>query len=309
MEKAPYWGQIHHAPSMADALDKAIALIAGPQFGYITRTQLLALGVGRRGIQYRVQIGRLIPVYAGVYAVGSVNITPLGRATAALLACGDGAVLSYGSAASLWGFNKYWDMPLEVTAPTVHTHKGIKVHRSRTLARVDITKQLGVRVTTPERTALDIAPRLTDKRLTRVVNDARNAGYLHLDALADVLDRNPTHRGSRRLRTFVETRRNPTRSPLEDDFIAFCERYGLPEPVTNIYLLGYETDAWFPVERVIVELDGGRFHRDRFEEDRDRDADMLAAGIVTVRITRKRIKQNPEREASRLNTILEGRRI
>jgi hypothetical protein len=134
MEKAPYWGQIHHAPSMADALDKAIALVARPQFGYITRTQLLALGVGR------------------------VNITPLARATAALLACGGGAVLSYGSAASLWGFNKYWDMPLEVTAPTVHTHKGIKVHRSRTLARVDITKQLGVRVTTPERTALDIAP-------------------------------------------------------------------------------------------------------------------------------------------------------
>jgi Transcriptional regulator, AbiEi antitoxin/Protein of unknown function (DUF559) len=293
---------------VVEALDKAIALIAGRQFGYITRTQLLAIGLGPHAIKYRVKVGRLIPVYAGVYAVGTVNRTPLGRATAAVLACGEHAVLSYGSAASLWGFNKYWDMPLEVTAPTVRKHKGIKVHRSRTLARSDITKQLGVRVTTPERTALDIAPRLTDKRLRRVVNDARHAGYVHLDALADVLARNPTHPGAKRLRPFVETPSNPTRSGLEDEFAVFCTRYGLPTPVTNTHLLGYEVDALFPVERVIVEIDGRRFHEDTFESDRDRDADMLAAGIVTVRITDKRMNHNPEHEARRLNKILEARR-
>lgn len=95
---------------------------------------------------------------------------------------------------------------------------------------------------------------------------------------------------------------------LEDDFAVFCKRYGLPTPVTNTYLFGYEIDALFTVERVIVELDGRRFHEDTFERDRDRDADMLAAGIVTVRITDKRMNQNPEQEASRLNKILEGRR-
>jgi Transcriptional regulator, AbiEi antitoxin/Protein of unknown function (DUF559) len=293
---------------MPEALDRLIAAVAGKQFGYITRTQLLSLGVGPGAIKYRVEIGRLIPVYAGVYAVGSVNITPLGRATAAILACGDRAVLSHGSAATLWGFNKYWEMPFEVTAPTVRTHRGIKVHRSRTLTRRDITRQLGVRATTPERTTLDIAPRLTQKRLTRVVNDARLAGFLHLNDLADVLDRNPTHPGTKRLRPFVETPRNPTRSPLEDDFVAFCERYGLPAPVVNTYILGYEVDALFPVERVIVELDGERFHGDRFEGDRDRDADLLAAGYPTVRVTHKRMKRNPDHEAHRLNEILEGRR-
>jgi hypothetical protein len=292
---------------MASVFESRIAAVAAKQFGYITRAQLLSIGLGSRAIDYRIAAGRLIPVYAGVYAVGHVNITPLGRATAAVLACGERAVLSYGSAASLWGINKYWDMPLEVTAPTVHTHKGIRVHRSRTLLRRDITRQLGVRVTSPERTVLDIAPRLSDKRLRRVVNDARNAGFVHLDALGDVLVRNPTHPGSKRLRTFVDTPRNPTRSPLEDDFIEFCKRYGLPVPVTNTYLLGYEIDALFPVERVIVELDGPRFHED-FERDRDRDADLLAAGYPTVRITRKRMNQDPDREASRLHKILEERR-
>ena len=50
---------------------------------------------------------------------------------------------------------------------------------------------------------------------------------------------------------------------------------------------GYEVDAFFPAEKVIVELDSWEFHRDRssFESDRDRDAATLAAGCVTVRIT------------------------
>jgi Protein of unknown function (DUF559) len=296
---------------MGDALDRLIATRAGTQFGYITRTQLLAIGVGPGGIKYRVKVGRLIPVYAGVYAVGSVNRTPLGRATAALLACGDRAVLSHGSAASLWGFNRSWGMPLEVIAPTIRRHKGIKVHRSRTLARRDITRQLGVRVTTRERTVLDIAPRVRDKRLTRMVNDSRRAGQLHLDDLADVLARNPRHPGTGRLLRFVEDpHKAPTNSPLEDDFAEFAKRYGLPMPVTNIHLLGYEVDVFYPAERVIVEIDGHEFHSDRetFESDRNRDADMLAAGIVTIRITDERMKRTPEHEASRLNAILETRR-
>jgi Protein of unknown function (DUF559) len=296
---------------MVEALDKAIALVAGRQFGYITRTQLFSLGVGAGGIKYRVKIGRLIPVYAGVYAVGSLNTAPLGRATAAILACGDRAALSYGSAATLWGFNKYWDMPFEVTAPTVHAHKGIRVHRSRTLIRRDITRQLGVRTTSSERTALDIAPRLTDKRLTRVVNDARRAGFLHLDSLADVLARNPNHPGAKRMLRFVEDpNKAPTASGLEDDFAEFAKRYGLPAPVTNTYLLGYEIDVLYPAERVIIEIDGHQFHSDRdsFERDRNRDTIMLVAGFVTVRITDDRMSQKPEQEAGRLNTILAARR-
>jgi hypothetical protein len=234
---------------MADALESAIAAVAAKQYGYITRAQLLAAGLGRRAIQYRVATGRLIPVYDGVYAVGHVNTTPVARANAAVLACGERAVLSYGSAATLWGFNKYWDRPLEVTTRSKRTRKGI-----------------------------------------------------------EVLARNPTHPGAKRLRPFVETRSNPTRSGLQDDFAVFCKRYGLPTPVTNTYLFGYEIDALFPVERVIVELDGRQFHEDTFERDRDRDADMLEAGIVTVRITDKRMNGNPEREARRLHKILEARR-
>jgi hypothetical protein len=267
--------------------------------------------LSRRAIQYRAEVGQLIPVHAGVYAVGHVNVTPVARASAAVLACGDDALLSHGSAATLWGFNKYWDMPYEVTVATSHRRRGgIKVHRSRTLVSQDITHQLGVRVTTPERTVLDIAPRLTNRRLTRVVNDARHTGFLHLNDLADVLDRNPHHPGTRRLRSFVANSGNPTRSPLEDEFLEFAKRYGLPTPVTNTRLLGYEVDVLYPEARLIVEVDSHQFHSDRqtFESDRNRDVDFLAAGIATVRITDERMNQHPEREASRLNKILAARR-
>jgi very-short-patch-repair endonuclease len=76
----------------------------------------------------------------------------------------------------------------------------------------------------------------------------------------------------------------------------------------NVIVAGYEVDALFPEEKVIVELDSWEFHRDRssFESDRDRDADTLAAGHVTVRMT---WAQMSAREAKRLHRILEQRRL
>lgn len=296
---------------MVERLERVIAAVAAEQYGYITRTQLLAIGLSSRAIQYRVQIGELIPVHAGVYAVGHVNKSPAARACAAVLACGAGAALSHDSAASHWGLRKYWSMRYEVTVATSHRKReGITIHRSRTLARRDVTQQLGIQVTSPARTLLDNAPRLTDKRLTRMVNDARHSRVLYLEDLADVIDRNPTHPGTKRLRPFVQTRTGPTRSELEDRFVAFAKRYGLPTPATNVPLLGYVVDVLFPAEKVIVEVDSWEFHRFRsnFESDRNRDADMLAAGFLTVRVTDERMNQSPEQEASRLNTILEGRR-
>jgi hypothetical protein len=276
----------------------------------VTRTQLLALGLTVAAIRHLVAIGRLIPVHSGVYAVGYVNRTPVARACAAALACGPRALLSHGSAATLWGFYKYWDEPFEVTVPSLRNRPGIKIHRSRTLSGPDFDRQLGIPATSPARTALDIAPRLTDERLTRVVNDGRHARVVHLDDLADVIARNPKHPGAKRLRGFVDAPAGPTRSELEDRFVAFAKRFGLPTPLTDVKVNGRHVDALFPAERVIVELDSWEFHRFRssFEGDRNRDADQLAGGHVTVRVTDERMKRTPEHEAQRLNKILADRR-
>ena len=293
---------------MDDALDSQIARLARPQRGYVTRKQLLQLGLSGDQIDYRIKIGRLIPVYTGVYAVGHLPTLPQDRAAGALLACGRHAVLSHGSAATVWGVFRSWDMPFEVTVPSLRRRRGIRIHRAA-LARADMTVQLGLRVTSPARMLLEIAPRVRDKTLTRGVSNLRHERYLTLEQLADVLERYPRHPGAAHLRPFVETPRGPTRSDLEDRFAPFCERFGLPIPQINVRIAGREVDAFFPVERVIVELDGYEFHssKESFRSDRDNDAEALAVEIVTVRITNDRLENTPEREAERLHGILERR--
>jgi hypothetical protein len=76
--------------------------LAGSQHGVVARRQLLALGFNSRQIEHRVARGRLHLVMRGVYAVGWPEVTPKRRWMAAVLACGDGAVLTHRSAPALW---------------------------------------------------------------------------------------------------------------------------------------------------------------------------------------------------------------
>jgi hypothetical protein len=292
-----------------DHVDVRIAQVARRQYGYITTHQLLTLGLTRSGIAHRVSIGRLHRVYQGVYAVGTVPTLAIARAAAAMMACGLGATLSHGSALTLWGLWKRWDEPFEVTSRSRIRRKSIRIHRSK-LDPCDVTRHHRFRVTTPARTLLDIAPRLRESSLRRLVNDARRAELLQLSDIRDVLARYPRHPGGQALTPFITKPTGPTRSEFEDGFLDFCERFGLPQPLVNTRLAGYEVDALFPNERLIVELDGYEFHSDRysFESNRDRDATTLAAGFATVRVTWERLTTQSQREASRLHTILEQRR-
>jgi hypothetical protein len=259
---------------------------------------------------HRVKTGHLHRVHRGVYAVGRPATTPLERASAAVLACGRGAALSHRSAITLWGLWKRWTFPLDVTAPADRRPPGIVVHRSRSFGRSEVRTQLGIRVTSPGRTLLDTAADLTAEVRSRTVNDALHSGLVTRSQLQDVLDRHPNHPGTRLLAPFTDTTDGPSRSGWEDAFPAFCARHGLPRPAMNVRVLGYVVDALFADERVIVELDGWRFHsgRDAFETDRERDASTLSAGFATVRITWKRMMRTPHREADRLHAILRARR-
>ncbi len=275
----------------------------------MTRRQLLDIGLSSGAIRHRYNKGSLIPVHTGVYAVGRLPIRGGDRAFAAVLACGHGAVLSHGSAACLWGLDKRWPTPFEVIVKTARRRPGIRTHRV-ILGRRDVRSREGIRVTSPARTIFDIAPRLTDRKVKRAVNDLRLAEELRMADLAELLTRLPKHPGASRLRPLVKTPRGPTRSELEDAFGDLSARFGLPRAEVNARAAGYEMDVLFRAERVIVELDGWDFHRTReaFESDRDRDAETLAAGFETVRITWERLKSTPRKEAARLHAILAARR-
>ncbi|MGH2913595.1 MAG: DUF559 domain-containing protein [Solirubrobacteraceae bacterium] len=296
----------HHGPER----ERAIAAFAAKQYGHVTRRQLLDLGFSSGGIAGRLAAGRLATVHLGVYAVGVRRNDPLARAAAAVLACGPGAVLSHWSALALWELVPRWPPKPHVTVTTARQRPRIQIHRSRTLTRADRRLQLGIWTATPARALLDVATDLTDRQRTRIVNEARQKGILHLATLAELLGRCPNHPGEKALRGFVEASGNPTRSALEDEFVAFLTRFGLPMPRLNAVVEGHERDAVYDAERLIVELDGWAWHRERaqFESDRERDATALAAGWPTLRLTRERMRAAPEAEAERLRAILVARR-
>ena len=109
-----------------------------------------------------------------------------------------------------------------------------------------------------------------------------------------------------RIRNLVKDETTPTRSILEDDFLRFLRRHRLPSPEVNQIVAGHEVDAVWPERRLVVELDSHGYHRHTFEEDRERDADLLSAGFAVLRLTKRRLTAQPQREADRLRDLLSG---
>jgi very-short-patch-repair endonuclease len=269
------------------AVNRAIRNQLHTQHGITTHAQLLNAGFSPDKIHRWVKAGHLIALHRGVYAVGHLPPSPHAKAMAALLACGPTAVLSHRSAAQLWGLIRY-DGPIEVTAANTRRRSGVVVHRHR-LTEAEITRHWDLPVTTPARTLTDLAATLSPVALTRAVNDARLRNLLSLDDLP------PRLRGAQTPR--------PTRSAFEDAFLAFVRRHRLPAPEVNTIVAGYEVDMLWRPQRLVAELDG-RQHELQFETDREKDADLLAAGLRVVRVTWERLTERPAQEAARFRALL-----
>jgi very-short-patch-repair endonuclease len=294
---------------MATTFDERMAARAKRQGGHISRDQLYSIGMTRHQIDYRVQIGRLIAVHRGVYAVGHVPTLPFDLAKGALLAGGPDTALFGRSAASFWGIHRVWELPLEIVGPTHRRlRKTLVTHRIGGLVGRDLVTVDGVRVTSAARTLLDSAPSLPVKRLTRAVEDLRLAGKVDTGQLEDILARNQLHPGRLRLEAIVATRqKEPTRSDLEDAFQRLVYRYSLPTPQVNVHVAGYRVDAYYADAELIVELDGWAGHQTRqaFARDRRQDADILArTGIRTMRLPYEQTTRHATRTAGELAAIL-----
>ena len=219
---------------------------------------------------------------------------------AAVLACGDQAVLSHDSAAALWGI-RTWPAAPEVTAPHDRRRPGIRAHRTETLTRSDIRRapQHPRHQPLPHHPRPPVPPHRPPARPRRQRPAPGQAPARHRASPPP----QPPPPASRRL---IDPQQNPTRSPAEDAFLEFCRTYRLPTPKVNITLFGRERDAVFEAEKVIIEIDGYTFHNDHdsFESDRERDTDAAEHGYLTVRLTTTRLTQRPAYEAARLHRIL-----
>jgi hypothetical protein len=117
-------------------------------------------------------------------------------------------------------------------------------------------------------------------------------------ALTDILVRANGRRGAGVLRLALEKLGGHpalTRSELERRFLELVRKAGLPLPIVNGVVCGYEVDFHWTSQRLIVETDGRSVHGTpiAFERDRRRDLDLEVAGWHVLRLTWHQVVQSP----------------
>jgi very-short-patch-repair endonuclease len=238
---------------------------------------------------------------------------PRALAFGAMLAAGADSAIAGFSAGAFYGALWKWPDTPELISPHRKRVRGLVVHRCVTLAGRDVWRFDGLRVTSPARTALDLAPRLSPERLPAVVDHLRlrPRDKLTISALEDVIARNPRHPGVPALtRVLVAAGRRPRRSKLERaGWPAFAAANHLPPYEQNVMVGGHEVDVLVD-GLVAVEIDTVETHLLKFESDRRRDAEILArTGIPVIRITQTQMKHEAERvTANILATVARRRR-
>jgi very-short-patch-repair endonuclease len=270
--------------------DALITRIATKQYGVVSRDQLRTAGLSSTGVARRVAAGRLHRIHRGVYAVGHRSLSHEGGWMAAVLAHGEGAVLSHRSAAALWGIRHPRNGPVDITVTGTTgrtTRAGISLHRSTTLIASSCTRRRGIPVTTPARTLADLRGLLSPAQLASAV---REAEFLGLGVGGD-----------------VSTER--ARTDLEQLFVALCRRHRLPKPAVNAKLDRYEVDFLWPEHRLVIEVDGWESHRTRsaFEEDRARDARLKLLGYEVLRFTWRQVASDADGVARTIRALIRAR--
>src|SRR5438874_8334133 len=107
-------------------VEQKVARIASAQHGVATRAQLLDAGLSEAGIQRRLRAGSLLLGHRGVYRVGHRAPSVKARYLAAVLACGEGALLSRRAAGYLFGILRGPAPPAEVITPRDRHIEGVR---------------------------------------------------------------------------------------------------------------------------------------------------------------------------------------
>lgn len=217
---------------------------------------------------------------------------------AAILASGSGptgapsilgrwtAAVSHRSAAAVWNLLPDNSNLVDVTVPTRagrRARRGIRLHRSVSLAPAEVTLHRGVPVTKPARTLSDL--RRDRARIGISARDVRRAAR-QVEVIGLPLS--------------VDAEGDGTRSDLERDFLRLCRRHRLPAPEVNVRLDGHLVDFVWRSRRVAVETDGYRYHRGRegFRADHRRDLDLRELGYDVLRFSEEQMEGEPDRVAS-----------
>lgn len=234
---------------------------------------------------------------------------------AAVLAAGEGAVLSHRSAARLLRLLPPGAERIEVACSPgrVVRRKGIVSHEL--LVREDERTEFdGIPVTSPCRTIFGLAAVAEVREVERAFHEAEAREVTDRVSLPLLLERYPGRRGAKVVRGLLGSAApvGITRNDFEEAFLALVDAYGLPRPRMNADLAMrgrfFEVDALWERQTFAVELDSRSIHgtRKRFESDRLRDRILVAEGWRTMRITWWQLQDEREAIAEDLKLALES---
>ena len=290
-------------------MPNSLTLPASP----FTWGQARDLGWRHEGLAEQIAGGVLERAFRNVYAsAGSLGAMSARAAALALVARPD-AVFCDRTAAWLHGIDAYSYRELEILPPAdcfVLSKTRHRVDRAgcrggeRDLRAEDICVVDGLRVTTPLRTAMDLAAVLPRRSALAVLDGFMRHHGITTAMLVTMLPRYRGRRGVVQLRALI-----PVASPLAESPAESWTRLEIlddnipaPEPQHWVEHLGvplFRLDLAWPKSRVAVEYDGEEWH-DRTPEQRASDRRRrrwLRDHGWTVIVVRKHQFSGPARDA------------
>lgn len=274
-----------------------MAALVRRQHGRVAWRQLMELGISKGAVTSWVQRGFLTRVLPTVYAVGHTAPSHEADLVAAVLYAGPGAVLSHVSAAHHRELIKYASDVIHVSTPRskVRSLPGrVKVHAEREFARAEHN---GIPTTTVPQTLLDLAATTDRKLVARALATLDFRKELDVQQIERAFGKG--RRGSKALRAALEThqpRLAYANGELEERFLEHCIAWQIPLPQLNVRIKSHVVDAYWPDQRLVVELDGHANHSSRAQLHRDhqRDLALRAAGLNIVRYDWRLVQERPE---------------
>jgi very-short-patch-repair endonuclease len=219
---------------------------------------------------------------------------------------GTNSLISHDSAAQVFRFPGFDKNEVHVLVPKSldHVCSIAQVHETRRFELVRPRIMWGIGVVAPADTLVHIAPDLGFKRLAWLTDELLFGKRFDLRALNNAFERlAPGCHGLQGLRAVLHDHApgEPVlESRLEKRFVEFVTAYRLPAFMRQVNIPGRDgrparVDFLWPDARLIVEVDGRRWHARFADLDRDhlRDLHALSLGYRTARITWTMLNEDP----------------
>ncbi len=264
---------------------------------------------------------------AGVLQIEARNVyrmtaAPRTRRQAAATACAiaDHVAVSHVTAGALWGLRRLGgDRALHVTIAGRSNRivPGAVVHRSHRMDVPDVVERAdGIRLTSPPRTAFDLAATLSDDAIGSIIEQLVHERLCTIPTLFDTARRlrERGRNGSARFARVLQGRpafMKPVGSDLELRLERALVAAGLPRPErqAELRLPTGETvhpDFFWPAEREALEVDHVTWHGGKLDltYDKRRDRQLWQIGVHVTRVTDAEIRTDLTRVVSDIEGIL-----